>query len=285
MEFIMDNYIWFVVAGIIIIMTLIGFIADKTNYIEKQKNKDKQKKEELTKKKEALVADQEEVNEVPVEDTTVEENLEDPLLAPEEEIHIEEEPAMELPQEESKRDKKKKKHKKDKKNKNEDMFENLDELTLGGENMTPVDSSLSELDVPPTFESPNYTIGNENQGLEGVDPSLTAPLEDGVLRLDAYDHDDKSQNDLSDTSIQMENNNTIVEEPIPSIETDKKEENHTTSSIQDIVPDFPTVEEEDLKTELSKEITPEIENANENISDPSLAPKEAEETERDVWKF
>ncbi len=32
MDFIMDNYIWFILGGIIIIMAIIGYIADKTNF-------------------------------------------------------------------------------------------------------------------------------------------------------------------------------------------------------------------------------------------------------------
>lgn len=47
MEFIMEHYIWFLIGGIILIMTLIGYIADKTEYIEKEKEKKKNKQKKL----------------------------------------------------------------------------------------------------------------------------------------------------------------------------------------------------------------------------------------------
>lgn len=46
MEFIYENYIWFLGGGIIFLMTLIGYIADKSNYIEKQKERDNKTKEQ-----------------------------------------------------------------------------------------------------------------------------------------------------------------------------------------------------------------------------------------------
>lgn len=41
MEFIMENYIWFIIGGIVILMTIIGYIADKTNFTKKEENKEK----------------------------------------------------------------------------------------------------------------------------------------------------------------------------------------------------------------------------------------------------
>ena len=55
MDFIIENYIWFLFGGIILLMTLIGYIADKSNYIEKQKQRDeKSKMQNEVKKKEHL---------------------------------------------------------------------------------------------------------------------------------------------------------------------------------------------------------------------------------------
>lgn len=45
MEFLRDNYVWIIIAAIIIIMTLIGYIAEKTNY-----KTNKGRKENLPKK-------------------------------------------------------------------------------------------------------------------------------------------------------------------------------------------------------------------------------------------
>lgn len=43
MEFIMENYIWFIIGGIVILMTIIGYIADKTNFTKREENKEKVK--------------------------------------------------------------------------------------------------------------------------------------------------------------------------------------------------------------------------------------------------
>ena len=40
MDFIVDNYIWFIVIGVVILMAVIGYIADKTDFGRKGKNED-----------------------------------------------------------------------------------------------------------------------------------------------------------------------------------------------------------------------------------------------------
>ncbi len=50
MDFIMENYVWFIVGGVIILMAIIGFIADKTDFGRKAvKPKPKKVKEKPTK--------------------------------------------------------------------------------------------------------------------------------------------------------------------------------------------------------------------------------------------
>lgn len=53
MDFITDNYIWFIVGGVVILMAIIGYIADKTDFgrkwktekvVEKKKKKNKESK-------------------------------------------------------------------------------------------------------------------------------------------------------------------------------------------------------------------------------------------------
>lgn len=46
MEFIADNYIWIIIVGIIILMTIIGYIADKTDFGKKKPEKKNKKQEE-----------------------------------------------------------------------------------------------------------------------------------------------------------------------------------------------------------------------------------------------
>ena len=67
MEFITENYIWFIIAGIIILMTIIGYIADKTDFGKKKP--EKKKKEKEPKQKDEIVETDEmaDLDEVPVE--------------------------------------------------------------------------------------------------------------------------------------------------------------------------------------------------------------------------
>lgn len=56
MDFIMDNYVWFIVIGVIIIMAIIGYIADKTDFGRKNQSENNEKiKEKKKVKKEKKV--------------------------------------------------------------------------------------------------------------------------------------------------------------------------------------------------------------------------------------
>ncbi len=50
MNFITDNYIWFIVIGIIVLMAVIGYIADKTDFGRKIKAEENEEKPKKTKK-------------------------------------------------------------------------------------------------------------------------------------------------------------------------------------------------------------------------------------------
>lgn len=55
MDFIVDNYVWFIVVGIIILMAVVGYIADKTDFGRKGKDEDtKEKKVEKPKKEKKI---------------------------------------------------------------------------------------------------------------------------------------------------------------------------------------------------------------------------------------
>lgn len=66
MDFIYDNYVWFIVIGVILFMALIGYIAEKTNFGRKQFEK-KVKKEPRSKKTKKQKEIPEVEEEVPVE--------------------------------------------------------------------------------------------------------------------------------------------------------------------------------------------------------------------------
>ena len=51
MDFIMDNYVWFIVIGVIVLMGIIGYFADKTDFGRKTKEEKSDKVEKVDKKK------------------------------------------------------------------------------------------------------------------------------------------------------------------------------------------------------------------------------------------
>lgn len=57
MEFITDNLIWIIIFGVIILMAIIGFIAEKTNFVGKSLSKTDAKKEEFKKEKKQILED------------------------------------------------------------------------------------------------------------------------------------------------------------------------------------------------------------------------------------
>lgn len=67
MDFIIDNYIWFIVVGIIIIMAVIGYIADKTDFGRKlsiQKEERPKKEKKVKEKKEKIKVQPKGINEL-----------------------------------------------------------------------------------------------------------------------------------------------------------------------------------------------------------------------------
>lgn len=61
MQFLMDNYIWFLVAGIIGLMTVIGYIAEKTDFgrkeVKREESKEKKVKKDVKKIEELKLND------------------------------------------------------------------------------------------------------------------------------------------------------------------------------------------------------------------------------------
>lgn len=81
MQFITDNYIWFLIGGIILLMVIIGYIAEKTDFghkdVGKKEKKVKKKEKELKKLEKSNLK----LNDVVYTDNNVEvvEDLEVPL--------------------------------------------------------------------------------------------------------------------------------------------------------------------------------------------------------------
>lgn len=60
MDFIVDNYVWFIVIGIIILMAVVGYIADKTDFGRKGKEEGTKEKKVEKPKKEKKVKEKKE---------------------------------------------------------------------------------------------------------------------------------------------------------------------------------------------------------------------------------
>ncbi len=87
MEFIIEHYIWFAIGGIILIMTLIGYIADKTQFIEKEKEKEKKKNQDLEMKMKSQKSKEQEQFEMEIDkdkDLMLEESEVYPILSEDE---------------------------------------------------------------------------------------------------------------------------------------------------------------------------------------------------------
>ncbi len=97
MQFVTDNYIWFLIIGIVILMVVIGYIAEKTDFghkdVGKKEKKDKKKEKELKKLaksnlklNDVVYSDKKDEVEV-IEDNPVE-NLSEPLNTVEEDLTV-----------------------------------------------------------------------------------------------------------------------------------------------------------------------------------------------------
>lgn len=84
LDFVYDNYIWIIIVGVVLLMALIGFIAEKTNFGKEQFKKDEKKPKKKKGKKEV---NEEVVIEEP-EQIVIEEEVVD--IIPEEIAEVEE---------------------------------------------------------------------------------------------------------------------------------------------------------------------------------------------------
>lgn len=68
MDFIVQNYVWFIVGGVIILMAVIGYIADKTDFGRKGKEENKiekpKKEKKVKEKKEKIKVEPKGINEL-----------------------------------------------------------------------------------------------------------------------------------------------------------------------------------------------------------------------------
>lgn len=82
MEFVMENYLWIAIGGIALLMIIIGYFAEKTDFGRKPLRNKENKKVELT-EEESLSNIEEETEGLVEEDAVIEEDLNTPLTADE----------------------------------------------------------------------------------------------------------------------------------------------------------------------------------------------------------
>ena len=44
MDFVIENYIWFLIIGVVLVMASIGYIAEKTDFVKEKEPKEKKQK-------------------------------------------------------------------------------------------------------------------------------------------------------------------------------------------------------------------------------------------------
>lgn len=108
MDFVIDNYLWFIIGGIVILMIIIGYFAEKTDF-GKKPLRDKKPKEEIKETESVEPTEEETITEIEnkgindvLEQSNVEEDLTTPIVSEVldfEETHDDTLPDIELPEE------------------------------------------------------------------------------------------------------------------------------------------------------------------------------------------
>lgn len=196
MEFINDNLTLIIVISVIIVMTLIGYIADKSNFVEKRKKKEKNKKEQVANEKKNRKTKEQQQFDAEIgdgKDLVMDEgNIDFP-------VELDKDPwEINIPE-----------------SNNND-----------GNSQESAEESSSEDNL--NFDAPvEFSVNNEND-LEGVndDKTIPEPLNDDALNLEQYD------NNLSEEGTNLEeqiDDNLEDKEIVNDInEIDENQENKET---------------------------------------------------------
>lgn len=184
MEFIEENYIWLIIIAVIVVMTIIGYIADKTDF---GKNKtEKVKKEKTKKEKKSKKEKQKETEKLN------EEEMELPIELPKDDIDIAEDFPIDLDEE------------------NIEPAFNTDEMDLEKQNIEPQVDETSNNEI----EEPIYAESTSEE------PSVEEPIsEDLYVGLDGTPNTYKDDSLVDGLVDEKEN----LEIELPSIDTLDKE--------------------------------------------------------------
>jgi hypothetical protein len=149
MEFVSEHYIWFIVGGVFLLMTVIGYIADKSDFVNKQKAKDKDKEKELQKEKERIIKEKLE------EQQDLDRKKEEPM-----EVVYEESSELAAPE--------------------------ITEEEIVNEPINEDMTSEEHIDSEPLNDTVEFMTPNTETNEPISDTNYGNPLTDGVLDLDSY---------------------------------------------------------------------------------------------------
>lgn len=230
MEFIIENSTWIIIFAVILLMTLIGYIADKSNFIETRKEKEKNKKEQVEKEKKNMKTKEQQEFAAEIGDGSdlimKENNITYPVELDRPEWKIE------IPVQE----------KEEKEIVSENNNDGLD-FSMDFSDFNNSENNSDQLVISPENEIVENNVEENEQemanNMTDINNSydINAPLQSGVLNLDLYDKEnvedekDNSQNieSLSDENVD-ENNSQNIEQNIETNIENTQEDNNKKDS-------------------------------------------------------
>lgn len=214
MEFIIENSTWIIIFLVILVMTLIGYIADKSNFIEVRKEKEKNKKAQVENEKKNMKTKEQQEFAAEIGDGSdlimKENNITYPVELDRPEWKIE------IPVQENKA--------------KEILSENDNnalDFSMDFPNLTTDESNSDSLIIDSGKENfannPEINVQDLTNNVTDINNSydINAPLESGVLNLDLYDKT-TNEEEKNDNQI-IEENSEINSDDEKEIEQDKKD--------------------------------------------------------------
>lgn len=214
MEFIIENSTWIIIFLVILVMTLIGYIADKSNFIEVRKEKEKNKKAQVENEKKNMKTKEQQEFAAEIGDGSdlimKENNMTYPVELDRPEWKIE------IPVQENKA--------------KEILSENDNnalDFSMDFPNLTTDESNSDSLIIDSGKENfannPEINVQDLTNNVTDINNSydINAPLESGVLNLDLYDKT-TNEEEKNDNQI-IEENSEINSDDEKEIEQDKKD--------------------------------------------------------------
>lgn len=226
LNFVTENYIWIIIIGIVILMTIIGYIADKTDFGKESLKKNKVKKEKDVAEfdnndepnvTEAFNTDELEVSE---EETNIPSKKELRRMKKEEARKQKEELKKQREEEKKQREEEKRLKEEAKLNNQENKYDENEQIQT---------NSQEEIDSPESqeavTETPKNDIFNEPFSFEEPETKTESQVQDTHANIftepEVYEHKDEPKSEVPTESKEDSKNDLdeIPEIELPSIES------------------------------------------------------------------